>query len=74
MIPAEKIYSSDTSKYEQRSVRGRIEAMFLHNVGLVVPRDQILAAARDPLTGKEQENWHQRLSDRGTDTGYTILS
>ncbi len=43
-------------------------------MGLVVTRDQILAAARDPNTGKEPENWHQRLSELRTDAGYTILS
>lgn len=74
MIPAQKNYSTDHSKYEQKTVRQRLEAMFLANVGLVVTRDQILAAARDPKTGKEPENWHQRLSELRTDHGYTILS
>lgn len=74
MIPAQKTYSTDKSKYEQKTVRQRLEAMFLANVGLVVTRDQILAAARDPKTGKEPENWHQRLSELRTDHGYTILS
>lgn len=74
MIPLEKIYSSDDSVYEQKTVSQRLEAMFLANVGLVVTRDQILAAARDPITKKEPENWHQRLSELRTDKGYTILS
>jgi hypothetical protein len=74
MIPIEKIYSSDATTYNQGSVRARLEAMFLNNVGLVVTREQILAAARDPVTGKEPENWHQRLSELRTDRGYTILS
>lgn len=74
MIPAEKIYSKDTSSYNHKTVRQRLEALFLANVGLVVTREQILAAARDPLTGKEPENWHQRLSELRTDHGYTILS
>lgn len=43
-------------------------------MGLVVTRDQIIAAARDPKTGKQPENWHQRLSELRTDFGYTILS
>ena len=34
----------------------------------------ILRAARNPKTGKEPENWHQRLSELRTDDGYTILS
>jgi hypothetical protein len=74
MIPTIKIYSNDRSIYTQKTVRERLEALFLANVGLVVTRDQILAAARDPKTGNEPENWHQRLSELRTDQGYTILS
>ena len=37
-------------------------------------RDQIIDAARDPKTGRDTENWHQRLSELRTDKGYTILS
>lgn len=74
MIPAAKVYSTDKSSYEQKTVRQRLEALFLANVGLVLTRDQILAAARDPRTGNEPENWHQRLSELRTDHGYTILS
>lgn len=55
-------------------MRQRLEALFLANVGLVLTRQQIIAAARDPVTGKEPENWHQRLSELRTDHGYTILS
>jgi hypothetical protein len=61
VIPTTKIYSSDTSKYLQKSVRQRIEALFLNNVGLIVTRDQIRDAAKDPKTGVDPENWHQRL-------------
>lgn len=74
MIPTEKIYSSDNSKYDQKSVSARLEALFLNNVGLIVTREQVIAAARNPVTGKEPENWHQRLSELRTDKGYTILS
>jgi hypothetical protein len=74
MIPQQKIYSDDAARYEQKTVRLRLEALFLANVGLVVTREQILAAARDPSTGREPENWHQRLSELRTDSGYTILS
>jgi hypothetical protein len=74
MIPPEKIYSTDTSHYDQKSVSARIEALFLANVGLVVTREQVLVAARNPITGIEPENWHQRLSELRTDRGYTILS
>lgn len=74
MIPIEKIYSSDNNTYDQKSVSARLEALFLNNVGLVVTREQIISAARNPVTGKEPENWHQRLSELRTDKGYTILS
>jgi hypothetical protein len=74
MIPVQKIYSADKSKYDQSSVSKRLEAFFVANVGLVVTREQIIAVARDPKTGKEPENWHQRLSELRTDKGYTILS
>ena len=40
----------------------------------MVTRQQIIEAARDPVTGKEPENWHQRLSELRTDFGYDILS
>lgn len=69
-----KVYSNDTRKYDQSTVSKRIEALFLNNIGLVVTREQILGAARDPKTDKEPENWHQRLSELRTDKGYTILS
>ncbi|MBV1929702.1 MAG: restriction endonuclease [Gammaproteobacteria bacterium] len=74
MIPSKKIYSTNESTYDQRTVRMRIEALFLDNLGLVVTRDQIRAAVQDPKTGKDFENWHQRLSELRTDYGYTILS
>lgn len=74
MIPKEKNYSSDNKVYDQKSVSKRLEAIFLNNVGLVITRNQLIAAARDPVTGIEPENWHQRLSELRTDKGYTILS
>ena len=69
-----KKYSQDNNVYDQPSVSKRVEALFLNNIGLVVTREQILRAARDPKTGTEPENWHQRLSELRTDKGYTILS
>ena len=50
-------------KYKQKSVRARIEALFLDNVGKIVTREQIQEVAADPKTGKVPENWHQRLSE-----------
>lgn len=71
---AGKVYSTDKTKYTQKTVSQRIEALFLNNLGKVVTREQIIAAATDPITNKEPENWHQRLSELRTDKGYTILS
>lgn len=69
-----KIYSNDKTVYTQKTVSQRIEALFLNNLGKVVTRAQIIAAATDPISGKQPENWHQRLSELRTDKGYTILS
>jgi hypothetical protein len=61
-------------KYKQKSIRERVEALFLDNIGRVVTRGQIIEVAKDPTTGQEPENWHQRLSEHRTNMGYTILS
>ena len=60
--------------YSQSSVRKRIEAFFLDNLGKVATREQLIEVAKDPKTGRAPENWHQRLSELRTDKGYTILS
>jgi hypothetical protein len=70
----EKVYGKVGGPYTQDTVKRRIEALFLDNVGKVLTREQIIEAARDPTTGREPENWHQRLSELRTDDGYTILS
>lgn len=61
-------------KYDQGSIIHRIEAFFLDNIGKIATSDQIQRVARDPKTGHDPENWHQRLSELRTDSGYTILS
>ncbi len=61
-------------RYPQKSIRARLEAFFLENVGRVATREQLLQVARDPQTGRVPENWHQRLSELRTDYGYTIQS
>ena len=61
-------------KYAQNSIRQRLEAFFLDNVGRIATREQILKVARDPKTKKVSENWHQRLSELRTDHGYNILT
>ncbi|MCE7983151.1 MAG: restriction endonuclease [Caldilinea sp. CFX5] len=70
----ENTYGEITQTYTEKSVKKRIEAFLLDNIGKIVTREQILEVARDPVTGKEPENWHQRLSELRTDDGYTILS
>ena len=60
--------------YLQRSIRARIEAFFLDNLGKVATREQLIGVSTDPRTGRVPENWHQRLSELRTDKGYTILS
>ncbi|HEY0324199.1 MAG TPA: hypothetical protein VGC66_24850 [Pyrinomonadaceae bacterium] len=70
----EKIYGEVKGLYQYKSVKKRIEALFLDNIGKILTREQILEVAKNPDTGKEPENWHQRLSELRTDDGYTILS
>ncbi len=60
--------------YRHRSIKARMEAFFLDNLGKVATREQLIEVATDPLTGRVPENWHQRLSELRTDDGYTILS
>ena len=67
-------YAEITKKYTQRAMIKRIEAFFLDNLGKAATREQIIQVATDPKTGKEPENWHQRVSELRTDYGYTILS
>lgn len=69
-----KIYGKVKKKYKHVSIKQRIEALFLDNIGKIISREQILQVATDPITGKQPENWHQRLSELRTDDGYTILS
>jgi hypothetical protein len=69
-----RVLASVRKRYRQESVRDRIRAFFLDNIGRVATREQIQTVARDPKTGRVPENWHQRLSELRTDEGYTILS
>jgi len=69
-----KFYGKLKGSYRQKSVKRRIEALFLDNLGKVLTREQIIKTATDPNTGRQPENWHQRLSELRTDDGYTILS
>lgn len=72
--PQKKIYATIEHKYSQPSISQRIEAFFLDNIGKVVTREQLIEIAKNPKTGKDPENWHQRLSELRTDKGYDILT
>ncbi len=69
-----KEYGEVKGPYHQKTIRERIKALFLDNIGKTVTREQILEVSKDPKTGRTPENWHQRLSELRTDEGYTILS
>lgn len=74
MNSKDKEYGEIKGPYNQKTIRERIKALFLDNLGKVLTREQIQEVAKDPQTGKEPENWHQRLSELRTDEGYTILT
>lgn len=61
-------------QYSQRAIKDRLKAFLLDNVSKVVTRQMLVEVSKDPSTGLEPENWHQRLSELRTDDGYTILS
>jgi|SRR3972149_8759229 len=69
-----KIYGQILRKYDQKSIRDRILALFKDNLNKIITREQIIQVSKDPITEKVPENWHQRLSELRTDFGYTILS
>jgi hypothetical protein len=71
---AKSIHGKIKRRYKQPSVKKRIEALFLDNIGRILTREQIQEVARDPVSNKVPENWHQRLSELRTDDGYTIYS
>src|SRR5438552_7082446 len=74
-INPDKAYGKiKTGRYKQKSIKQQIEALFLDNITKNITSEQIIQVAADPITGKEPENWHQRLSELTTDDGYTILS
>lgn len=66
--------SKKKTRHERNSIRDRLEKFFLRNVGKTVTRTQLQEVARDPVTKKVPENWHQRLSELRTDYGYNIQS
>src|SRR6185295_14483955 len=71
---AKSIHGRIKRRYKQPSVKKRIETLFLDNIGKILTREQIQEVARDPVSKKVPENWHQRLSELRTDDGYTIYS
>ena len=73
-MSAKREYAEIKGPYLQKSIKKRIEAFFLDNIGKIATREQIIEVATDPETKRVPENWHQRLSELRTDEGYTILS
>lgn len=69
-----KEYAELKKSYTQKSIKKRLEAFLFDNVGRIATREQIQEVAKDPISGRIPENWHQRLSELRTDDGYTILS
>ncbi|WP_426212549.1 hypothetical protein [Massilia sp. TWP1-3-3] len=67
-------YCNSSKKYTDKSIIKRLENFFLDNVGNIITNAQLIEVAKDPVTGNEPENWHQRLSELRTNSGYTILS
>jgi len=58
-------------KYNESTIRKRIEAFFLDNIGKVATREQIIEVARYP-DGRDPENWAQRITELRVNEGYTI--
>ena len=61
-VPArtkKRLYAKVKSPYPQPSVKKRIEAFFLGNIGRIATREQIIEVARNPKTGRQRENWHR---------------
>lgn len=67
-------YVQSIAHYSQKSIIDRLEAFFLDNVGKIATNEDLKNVAKDPNTGVEPENWHQRLSELRVNKGYTILS
>ena len=67
-------YGVFNGPYEQKSIKKRIEALLIDNVSKIVTREMLVKASVNPITGREPENWHQRLSELRTDDGYSILT
>ena len=70
---SKKIYGKIKKTYHQNSVKERIEALFLDNIGKVITREQIIKVSIDPKTKKQPENWHQRLSELRTLIPSTLI-
>src|SRR5437773_2452112 len=70
--PRAKVSPAEYAKI--RSIKQRIRQAFLDHLGQILTNEDLKNVARDPASGVEPENWHQRLSELRTDDGYTILS
>jgi tellurite resistance-related uncharacterized protein len=69
-----KVYANiRKGRYKQTTIKKKLEVMFLDNEGKIITHEQIIEVAKEPVSEKQPENWHQRLSELRTDDGYTIL-
>ena len=48
-----KIYGELKGEYAQKSVKRRIEALFLDNIGKILTRELIIKVSTDPETGRQ---------------------
>ena len=74
MDQASELRAVHYGPYLQKSIRERLEAFLLENLGKIATREQLVEVSKDPVSGDAPENWHQRLSELRVDFGYTIQS
>jgi hypothetical protein len=52
IISSKKQYGELKGSYNQNSIKERIEALFLDNIGKIITREQIIQVSIDPKTKK----------------------
>jgi hypothetical protein len=60
--------------YGQKSIKGRLEAFLLDNVGKIATTEQMLEVAKNPITNKYPSRLGARIGDLRMNDGYNILS
>ena len=69
MDQASELRAVHYGPYLQKSIRERLEAFLLENLGKIATREQLVEVSKDPVSGDAPENWHQRLSELRVDFG-----